>query len=806
MKKILMRILTATFVFMCVLAVQISAAKINLYAPSEDEIMPARDFYVVGSIDRESDVEVNEPLNVKIEILTLKGDVVRSLKSSVAPDGFTSAYYFFKDYENGMSYNDPKQVFINQFTSPDIIFDGEERDSIRNPYNKIVVKDNYFAAVIYGGATKEFDLKYEDELGNALVDLTDEQYELVITVTNSDMDEICSYSKYLNFGNEKKRLLSTEDLGEYASENMMVTPTSVVGAWIPEKYLNAKTYGFNYVIPQRLLINLLNEFSESKAVNVMLDNLSLSDTYTNVAFGSLFTDNSKAGVSYLYYDIGEKEVAFNLAGAELVKKGNIVESKYKKFLEVNRVENYDNDGTECGVDFNIDDGVVITEGNCARFYGVYSPMISSVSLSSEKYKINNDVVKIKAVISDANDEIIYEDTSNALILYEDGTAASSFEFVFDISPDKKMVDAEGLTLTFYGIDSKGEKILSCQDINVKVLKKGNFISGYDDNYWGKIFCDTVNALGQNLSGEALDPDSAVTRGDFAAMVNQLMGYTVVGKSKFTDLEKESLFYEDCVTAQEIGYMTGDEEGRINADELISREQAIIILARISNAQKIENQVLFKDSEQISFWAKDYVDTMCSIGIVSGFDGYLNPQDNITVAEAAALIIKTIKWIYSEEAVLAVGNGNDFAVSDDSTDISKVEFNDTEFVSKVTEDNIINFFEQNQNAFISVVDYIKKNCSDGVYVGKVGSALEIRDYKMGSILTFSPEAVDVITKMSSYFTSFNIKYNPQNSKDIYFSFGKNEDKKDVGIGYCSKNEASGKSLTPITGDWYFYIQK
>lgn len=806
MKKLFIRALSLSAMFVSVLIVHTNAAVINLYSPTESEIMPTRDFYIVGSIDREGKSAKAEPLNIKIELINSKGEAVRTLESNVAPDGLTSGLYHRRDYEYGSVYNDPKGSYINSFTPPDIMYDGNLPDSIRFPHTKIVVRENYFSAIIYGGATKDIELKYEDRYEKALTDITQGTYELKITAVNADGEEVCGCNRILTFGSDKERVISAVDISEFANENDMVQPSSVVGLWSPVKYNINNTNGFYYCIPNRLLGNLGKEYGESKKVNLLLNYIDISDTYMNMMLGSVFSEKSEADVSYMYYDIGDDIVTFDLAGTKLEAKGNILRAKYTELLEICRVEHLGAHDEDIRIDFDTRNGVVLTEGKSSVFYGVYSPYISSVNYLSGSYKINDRVARIKAVIVNEKDEILYEDTMNASLAREDGLQTSYFEFGFTIKPNNKMLNAESLTLTFYATDKDGSKLFSSDDISLKLVKKGNFIAGYDNSYWGRIFCDSVNSIGQSPKGEALNPDDAITRGDFAAMVNSLMGYSAEGKSKFSDLEENSVFYSDCITAQQIGYMSGDDNGRVNADELISREEAIIILSRISGAEKIDNTVTFKDEELISFWAKDYVYAMCSVGVVSGFDGYINPQSNITVSEAAALIIKTIKWMYSEDEILPSDKANNFVADDSMSDFSDVDISTASAVLVPTEENIVNFFTVNFNAFKAVADYIKTNFPDGIYIGKVGGGLEIRDYKTGKILTVSPEAIDVLTKMSSYFISFSVKCNPSTGGDIYFSCGRNENGKDMGIAYSDLADANGKAFESISGDWYFYSQK
>lgn len=772
------------------------AADITILSPTEDEIMPTRDFYVVGSIDRGGNSAKTEPLDIKIELIGPDNEVVRTLGSNVGPDGVTPASYFLTDYESGSPINDTKGASTVQYTPPEIMYNSTDRDSIRNTYNKIVVKEDYFAAIIYGGATKDIDLKYEDENENALKDIIEGMYTLRITAINSDGQEVGVTETKLHFANTKERFVSSVDTDAFCEENSLVTPDSLVGMWVPERYIDEKTNNYQYITNARFVKNSDIEYGNAKEAGILLYKLFTDNSETTTKLGSVFNEESQAKVNYYYYDTGEKEVSFNFAGSSLTREGQIVAAEDDSFIKILRSDYFDYENNQSYSDFNMADGVILTENRGPIFYGVYTPVDPTATAGGGVYSIRNKVAKIKVVVTDENGDVIYEAMENASLVREDMPAAR-YEFGFFIPSDIKANDYSKLTLNVFACDTDGNEILTSESITLKHAPKGDFISGYDDTYWGKTFCDTVNFFGQSPSGDALDPDDYITRGDFAAMVNNLLGFAMTGNSDFADLEDDSVFYHDCVTAQQIGYMTGDENSRINADDLISREQAMIILARISKAEMGSKPVNFTDGDEISFWAEKYVNIMCSNGIVTGFDGYLHPTDSITVAEASALIIKTIKWMYNMEDAAET--------NDDKFDIPDMEISESEFISAVNRDNLTAFLNDNMATFNSVITYLQVNCKNGAYVGKVGAGLEVRDYSMGNFITLSDNALNIITNISDKFAVFSIKYNPASEDAVHFIFGKDENNKDIGLTFTSLEEVKGKTLTHIDGNWYYFVQ-
>ncbi len=795
MKKILINL----FLVLCCLlsfAIVSEASDIEIVSPSEDEIMPGRDFYVVGTINRGNTSAKNNPLNIKVELIDPKGNVVRTIGSNVSPDGLTSASYFLVDYEDGTAINDNKGALTNSFTPPDIVYNGSDRDSIRDAHSKIVVKENYFAAIIYGGATKQLDLKYEDEHGNGLKDIEDGSYTLRVSAVNFDGETVCTTEKIIKFANNKERFIANNLPKGFAEENDLILPLSAVGHWQPERYLSEKTNDYQYFTNARFIANSDHEYSNAENVGVLLNYLYSDDVTFTTKLGSVFNDEAVGDISYYYYDIGEKSVAFELLGAKHVREGVIEKAEEKQFVKILRAEHTNTETGAIYPDFDMADGVILSETTKPVFYGVFTPVKPKASANNGMYVLNNSVSKIKAVVSDADGNVVYE-TDITPGLARTQNSVSRYEFSFTLPVNFKNLGYEKLLLKVFACDLDGNILMECDGITLKVAPKGMFIAGYNDTYWGKTFCDTVNMFGPTPSGDALIPDNYISRGDFAAMVNNLFGLAFDGDNSFTDLDKKSVFYQDCITAQGIGYMTGDEHGMIKADDLISREQAMIILARISNAEMGNKEVTFFDKNEISFWAEDYVNIMVSNGIVTGFDGYLHPTDNITCAEASALIIKTIKWLNT--------NSEETIEEEVTIIIPQTDFGSSDYIDNVNIENLQLFFAENEASFEAIANYIVRSCKNGVYVGKVGAGLEMRDYAMGNFVSFSDDALKLVTTLSSKFAVFSIKYNPKNEQAIHFVLGKDENNKDIGLTYTLLDTVNGKTLTSLDKNWYYFNQ-
>lgn len=150
------------------------------------------------------------------------------------------------------------------------------------------------------------------------------------------------------------------------------------------------------------------------------------------------------------------------------------------------------------------------------------------------------------------------------------------------------------------------------------------------------------------------PDRAITRAEFAAMAVKALGLRgTYFADKFSDVEKDDPYYYYIYTAYEYGILEGYPNGKFGPNDLITREQAMTILARamkiagsdvnVSQEEIADQLKLFTDAGDISSYAKQGALICTKHGIFSEkAKGELAPKDNFTRAEGAAVIIRLLK--------------------------------------------------------------------------------------------------------------------------------------------------------------------
>ncbi len=170
-------------------------------------------------------------------------------------------------------------------------------------------------------------------------------------------------------------------------------------------------------------------------------------------------------------------------------------------------------------------------------------------------------------------------------------------------------------------------------------------SGYSpkdiDSHWAEdeisslMYADILRGSNNNLN-----PDSAITRGEFTALIARALSLEETNIQDFEDITPEHVFFKEIGAAKNAGLVTGIGEGLFAPKKSITREEIMLIIARC--LPKEENgKVSFKDIS-FSYRYKDELKKAVSSGIISGFsDNTFRPKKNATRAECAAMLVRLL---------------------------------------------------------------------------------------------------------------------------------------------------------------------
>ncbi|REJ08787.1 S-layer homology domain-containing protein [Halobacillus trueperi] len=148
----------------------------------------------------------------------------------------------------------------------------------------------------------------------------------------------------------------------------------------------------------------------------------------------------------------------------------------------------------------------------------------------------------------------------------------------------------------------------------------------------------INGYGNGLFG----PRDPITRQQAAMMlVNDLYpNETPQSHPDFSDLDKDSIYYEAIAIAEEKGLVSGYPDGTFRGSAPITRAEASYMIDQAYDVQGTDHTATFNDLEY--HWAKESIEELASLQIINGYrDGSFQPQKSIIRAEFSVILAFTI---------------------------------------------------------------------------------------------------------------------------------------------------------------------
>ena len=140
------------------------------------------------------------------------------------------------------------------------------------------------------------------------------------------------------------------------------------------------------------------------------------------------------------------------------------------------------------------------------------------------------------------------------------------------------------------------------------------------------------------------PDKAVTRAEFATMINKALRNTSTTNLNFYDVSTGDWYYNDVSKAVASTYASGYSDNSFKPNSPITRQEAAVMLARIIPAGGGNgNLKAYPDYNSIADWANDAMEKINGENYIGAYnDGKLHPLDQLTRAQTAKIIGEIIK--------------------------------------------------------------------------------------------------------------------------------------------------------------------
>ncbi|KUP26141.1 S-layer homology domain-containing protein [Paenibacillus sp. DMB5] len=137
------------------------------------------------------------------------------------------------------------------------------------------------------------------------------------------------------------------------------------------------------------------------------------------------------------------------------------------------------------------------------------------------------------------------------------------------------------------------------------------------------------------------PDQNITRAEWVALVNRVFNLqTVAAANSFSDVEQGKAYYSEVMKAVSAGYVSGYSDGTFHPQQIVSRQEAAVMLYRLFRLDAAAAGAGPQDAETLPEWSREAVLSLLGDGFLSGYeDGSFKGGRPVTRAEAVRMIGK-----------------------------------------------------------------------------------------------------------------------------------------------------------------------
>lgn len=161
-----------------------------------------------------------------------------------------------------------------------------------------------------------------------------------------------------------------------------------------------------------------------------------------------------------------------------------------------------------------------------------------------------------------------------------------------------------------------------------------------DDHWARSILEEWHDYGV-LAGDtdtgAIRPDDSLSRAEFAALLDRIMGYPLLELKHFNDVPADAWYAETMSRLNSAGIIQGDGNNMVRPRDPVTRQETAVILCRALGIPEEDADVDFLDKDEISGWAAGAVGALYNMGAIHGWEGYFDPQDPITRSHVVTLL-------------------------------------------------------------------------------------------------------------------------------------------------------------------------
>ncbi|MBR1445236.1 MAG: S-layer homology domain-containing protein, partial [Firmicutes bacterium] len=240
------------------------------------------------------------------------------------------------------------------------------------------------------------------------------------------------------------------------------------------------------------------------------------------------------------------------------------------------------------------------------------------------------------VLDELLEEYITEELGGVLTAEKYGNSRGDQTLIFDKkSDDTETTEKETKDEITTEMNAAATENVIADDYNGFIDVKG---------MWFENIVNTLHDLGlvNGRTEELFAPNDNLTRAELVQLFANLSGADLSAYAnavaKFTDFETNVSYYSAVMWASYNNIVYGIGNDSFAPDTSITREDTAEIIYRYLGIEAAAENNSFADTNEISAYASDAVNTLSAEGIINGYpDNTFRPKNTITRAEAASVL-------------------------------------------------------------------------------------------------------------------------------------------------------------------------
>lgn len=179
-------------------------------------------------------------------------------------------------------------------------------------------------------------------------------------------------------------------------------------------------------------------------------------------------------------------------------------------------------------------------------------------------------------------------------------------------------------------------------------------SDVDNSHWASntIKKWTNNGIMSGYSDGTFKPNGYITKAELVSIINNIDNDEAnISKRPSKDIKLSDWYCEDMSIALKNGIIELDDNGNLNPKAVLTREDALTMLAKLFNLKYTGNVnsalAKFSDVNNIESNKLPYIAALVKEGYISGNKGEINPKEKITRAEIVSVLDNMIETIYTK---------------------------------------------------------------------------------------------------------------------------------------------------------------